>query len=64
MGVRAGSADDPLKIQDKKPQHALGLLDHSGIYGAVAENVLVARIKLFANTDATGYEIVVRRTRK
>lgn len=30
--------------------------------GATAENVLVVRVKLFASSGATGYEVVVRRT--
>ena len=58
-----GSANYRLDTEDQKPQHALGLVAHSGTCGDVAENVLVAQVKLFANTGATGYEIVVRRTR-
>jgi hypothetical protein len=58
-----GSADYRLEgIEDKKPQHALGLVWISGTYGDVAEKVLVARVKLFASSGATGYEVVVRRS--
>jgi len=49
-------------IEDKKPQHALGLVWVSGAYGDTAEKVLIAQVKLFANSGATGYEVVVRRS--
>jgi hypothetical protein len=61
-GTWVGSADYRLDIEDKKPQCALGLVYFSGTYWGVAENVIVAQVKLFADTGATGYEIVVRRT--
>ena len=58
-----GSADYRIEgIEDKKPQHALGLVWVSGACGDVAEKVLVARVKLFASSGATGYEVVVRRS--
>jgi hypothetical protein len=58
-----GSAEYRIEVEDKKPQHALGLVSVSGTCGGTAENVLVARIRLFANSGATGYEVVVRRNR-
>ncbi len=58
-----GSADYRIEgVEDKKPQHALALVWVSGTYGDVAEKVLVAQVKLFANSGATGYEVVVRRS--
>jgi hypothetical protein len=62
-GTWVGSADFRLEgIEDKNPQHALGLVWVSGICGEVAEKVLVAQVKLFSNSGANGYEIIVRRT--
>ncbi|HEX8279723.1 MAG TPA: HNH endonuclease [Segetibacter sp.] len=52
-----GSADYRLPLEDKKPQHALGM----DLYRSSDEELLVARVKLFADVGATGYEIVVRK---
>jgi hypothetical protein len=53
-----GSAEFKLRVEDERPQHALGFAlckdprnkDHC---------LLVVRIKLFASSGATGYEVVV-----
>jgi hypothetical protein len=58
-----GSADYRLDVEDRKPQHALGLVSLLRKSDEAEENVFVARVKLFADSGATGYEIVVRRTR-
>jgi hypothetical protein len=52
-----GSAHYRLKVEDKKPSHALGLTTTT----SANEEVLVAQVKLFADAGATGYEVVVRR---
>jgi hypothetical protein len=56
-----GSADYRLNVEDKKPMHALGLVSQDGILNGGRITVLVARVKLFASSGATGYEVVVRR---
>jgi hypothetical protein len=61
-GTWVASADYRLDIEDNKPQCALGLIWVSGTYGENAEKALVAQVKLLADSGATGYEVVVRRT--
>jgi hypothetical protein len=56
-----GSADYRLNVEKKKPTHALGLVSHDGILNGSRITVLVAQVKLFASSGATGYEVVVRR---
>ncbi len=62
-GTWVGSAEYRLSVEGKRPTHGLGLVSLTATVGEIAENVLVARIKLFANAGATGYEVVVRRRR-
>jgi hypothetical protein len=56
-----GSTEYRLESEEKRPEHALGLVPYTATVDGVLEHVLVARIKLFANSGATGYEVVVRR---
>jgi hypothetical protein len=53
-----GSADFRLSVEDKSPTHAVGVVARSA-QGSHAEDVLVAQVKLFASSGATGYEVVV-----
>jgi hypothetical protein len=62
-GTWVGSAEYRLSIEDQHPNYALGLVSISMTGDGVQENVLVARVKLFASAGAKGYEVVVRRTR-
>jgi hypothetical protein len=55
-----GSADYRLSTEDQNPMHALGLVTLSGTVGENKETVVVAQVKLFANSGARGYEVVVR----
>jgi|HubBroStandDraft_6_1064221.scaffolds.fasta_scaffold223916_4 hypothetical protein len=59
-----GSADFRLPVEDNNPTHALGSIILSGMVGKSEETVLVAQVKLFANSGARGYEVVVRRSPK
>jgi len=59
-----GSADYRLPIEDQNPTHALGLVTLSGAVGENQETVTVAQVKLFANSGAKGYDVVVRRNPK
>jgi hypothetical protein len=56
-----GSAQYTVSVEAKQPQHALELIEHTGNEGDRAAKVFVARVKLFASSGATGYEVVVRR---
>ena len=56
-----GSAEYHIDVEDKGAQFALQLIEVSGTTNGTPENVLVARVKLFASSGATGYEVVVRR---
>jgi hypothetical protein len=62
-GTWVGSAEYRLSVEDKRPNHALGAVQLSAIVDGVTEHVTVARVKLFSNAGATGYEVLVRRTR-
>jgi hypothetical protein len=59
-----GSADYRLPIEDKKPTHAIGLRAAAYTNGQNTHTVLIAQVKLFAASGATGYEVVVRRSRQ
>jgi hypothetical protein len=56
-----GSASYRLGVEDKRPLHAFGLIRVNILADGKAETVLVVRVKLFASSGATGYEVVVRR---
>jgi hypothetical protein len=56
-GTWVGSATFRLSVEEKQPMHALGLRTLTN----GSEEILMAQVKLFANTGATGYEVVVRR---
>lgn len=56
-----GSADYQIGVEAKGPQHAIELVERTGTEGNETVKVLVARVKLFASSNATGYEIVVRK---
>lgn len=58
-----GSADYELPVEEKKPTHAVGFVELNRRIGNETEAVLISRVKLFANTGATGYDVVVRRRR-
>jgi hypothetical protein len=45
------------------PTHGLELISFPRIVDEIAETVYVARVKLFENARATGYDVVVRRRR-
>jgi len=62
-GTWVGSAEYRLSVEDKRPTHGLGLISLTATVDEIAESVLVARVKLFADAGATGYEVVVRRSR-
>lgn len=52
-----GSGDYKLQIEEKKPQHALAIVP---IKNASGDEGAVVRVKLFANSGATGYEVATR----
>lgn len=52
-----GSGDYRLQIEEKKPQHALAVVP---INNAAGDEGFVVRVKLFASTGATGYEVATR----
>ena len=56
-----GSGDYRLEAEEAAPQHALGLAAYRAEVDGNTEQILVARVKLFASSGATGYEVVVRR---
>jgi hypothetical protein len=56
-----GSSEYSLAVEAQKPQHALGLISANMLVDGTPEEILIARIKLFMNSGATGYEVVVRR---
>jgi hypothetical protein len=58
-----GSSEYLLDVEAERPAHALGLVASSTVINNTAEQILVARVKLFASSGATGYEVVVRRSR-
>jgi hypothetical protein len=55
-----GSADFTLEIEQKRPLHALGSGRFPDPYDASKE-IVVVLIKLFADSGATGFEVVVRK---
>jgi hypothetical protein len=57
-----GSAQYRFSVEAERPTHGLGLISLAATVDETAESVLVARVKLFANAGATGYEVVVRRS--
>jgi hypothetical protein len=50
-----GSADYRLEAEDNAPQHALGLAAYRAEVDGYTQQILVARVKLFASAGATGY---------
>jgi hypothetical protein len=58
-----GSADYNLTVEAQSPQHGLGLISAMVTVDGIAEEILIAHVKLFASAGATGYQIVVRRRR-
>jgi hypothetical protein len=58
-----GSAEYRLPVEERQPQHGLGLVQSTVMVDGNAEEILVAQVKLFASAGATGYEVVVRRRR-
>src|SRR5262249_17476495 len=58
-----GSSEYRLAVEERSPQHALGLIQTQRIVGGNSEKIWIARVKLFASLGATGYEVVVRRRR-
>src|SRR5690349_13719179 len=58
-----GSAVYRLPIEDQRPNCALSLTAIPMMADGIQENIIVAQVKLFAGAGATGYEVVVRRTR-
>jgi hypothetical protein len=58
-----GSNDYNLTVEAQSPQHALGLVSAMVTVDGNAEEILIARVKLFASANATGYQVVVRRRR-
>src|SRR5205823_3685800 len=60
-GTWVGSADYALPVEAQSPQHALCLMSANGTVDENTEEILIARIKLFASAGATGYAVVVRR---
>ncbi len=58
-----GSADFRLAVEAQGPQHARGLIEGTVDVDGKLERILVARVKLFASSGATGYDVVVRRVR-
>jgi hypothetical protein len=58
-----GSSEYSLAGEAQRPQHALGLISANVLVDGTPEEIFIARIKLFMNSGATGYEVVVRRRR-
>jgi HNH endonuclease len=57
-----GSAKYRLAVEDRHPTHALAIMEPTAlVVDGVTESIVVVRGKLFANSGATGYEVVVRR---
>lgn len=56
-GSWVGSSDYRLQIEEKRPTHALGIMEFSNEAGLKAWAV---RVKLFADAGTTGYEVAVR----
>jgi hypothetical protein len=57
-----GSAKYRLAVEDRRPTHALAMMEPTPLaVDGVTESIVVVRVKLFANSGATGYEVVVRR---
>jgi hypothetical protein len=56
-----GSSEYSLAGEAQRPQHVLGLISVNMLVEDTPEEIFIARIKLFADTGATGYEVVVRR---
>lgn len=52
-----GSSDYQLQIEKKNPRHALGIVPVSNQEG---QQGFVIRVKLFADSGCTGYEIAAR----
>ena len=59
-----GSADYRLSVEAKGATHGMDLRSLQVTVDKTAESVLIARIKLFADAGATGYEVVARRRPK
>jgi hypothetical protein len=58
-----GSAEYSLAVEAQSPQHGLCLISAIVTVDGNTEEILIARVKLFASAGATGYEVVVRRRR-
>lgn len=58
-----GSAESNLTVEAQSPQYGLGLVSAVATVDGNVEEILIARVKLFASASATGYEVVVRRRR-
>ena len=56
-GCWVGSSDYKLQIEEKRPRHALGIVPIQNTQGAQG---FVVRVKLFADSGCTGYEVAVR----
>jgi hypothetical protein len=56
-GSWIGSSDYKLQIEQKRPRHALGVLRIENTQGS---QWYVVRVKLFADSGCTGYEVAVR----
>ena len=60
-GTWVGSAKYTLAVEQQSALHALGLVSAMRMVDGNAEEITIARIKLFSMARATGYEVVVRR---
>jgi hypothetical protein len=58
-----GSSEYNLNVEARLPQYGLGLVSVKATVDRNIEEILIARVKLFVNAGATGYEVVVRRRR-
>lgn len=58
-----GSTEYHLAVEEESPQHGIGLILATVTVDGSTEEILIARVKLFASAGATGYEAVVRRRR-
>lgn len=56
-----GSSSFRTRVEDKNPTHALALDSRAIQHGNSLEHVLIAQVKLFATSGATGYEVVTHR---
>ena len=56
-GCWIGSSDYKLQVEEKRPRHALGIVP---IQNAQGVKGFVVRVKLFANSGCTGYEVAAR----